>query len=196
MNVSLARIAKPWKAIEKVLNVRSKHDYAAAIERLHALLDDGADAPNHPLHGLLHALGVAVRDYEERHIAIPDATPRETLAFLMQQHGLKQGGLPEVGPQSTISDLLSGRRAFHARHIAALSRRFGVPADTFMDETQYLLSSPVNARRLTESISQARSDKNVMRKPIEPRKAAQVQEPHTPYRSKPTRKNPLRKQFY
>jgi HTH-type transcriptional regulator / antitoxin HigA len=132
VNATIAQLAKPWKAVESALSVRSKRDYATATERLNALLDDGADAARHPLHGLLHALGLALRDYEERHIAIPAATPQETLAFLMQQHGLKQGDLPDVGPQSTISDLLNGRRAFHARHILALSRRFGVPADAFM----------------------------------------------------------------
>ncbi|MGH8336771.1 MAG: hypothetical protein ACRETL_08150, partial [Gammaproteobacteria bacterium] len=65
---------------------------------------------------------------------------------LMQQHGLKQGDLPDVGPQSTISDLLNARRAFHARHILALSRRFGVPADAFMAEA----IEPSNATRVHE----------------------------------------------
>ncbi len=108
----------------------------------------------------MHALGLAIRDYEERHVTIPDTTPQETLAFLMQQHDLKQGDLPDVGPQSTISDLLNGRRAFHTRHVLALSRRFGVPADAFMTE----LATPHEFTR--------------------------VHEQRAFYRSKPTRKNP------
>lgn len=160
MNATLAHIAKPWKAVEPVLAVRNKRDYAVAVERLNALLDDSADTSRHPLHGLLHALGLAIRDYEERRVDIPDATPQETLAFLMQQHGLKQGDLSEVGPQSTISDLLNGRRAFHTRHILALSRRFGVPADAFMAE----LAAPHEITR--------------------------VHEQRALYRSKPTRKKP------
>ncbi len=162
MNMAAAQFAKSWKTVEPVLTIRNKRDYDAAIERMHALLDDGADATRHPMHGLLYLLGLAIRDYEDRHIDIPDASPSDVLAFLIQQHGLRQSDLPEVGPQSTISDLLNGRREFNKRHIIALSRRFGVPADVFMDETAYLRLNPANARHLRESMKQL--DKAVPRR--------------------------------
>ncbi len=49
----------------------------------------------------------------------------------MQEHGLSQGDLPEVGTQSVISEVLAGKRQLNVRHIRALSDRFGVPADVF-----------------------------------------------------------------
>ncbi|MNN97350.1 Antitoxin HigA [compost metagenome] len=55
----------------------------------------------------------------------------EVLRYLMQEHGLSQTDLPEVGAQSVISEILGGKRQLNVRHIRALSERFGVPADVF-----------------------------------------------------------------
>ena len=48
------------------------------------------------------------------------------LAFLMEQHGLRQSDLPEVGAQSVVSAVLSGKRELNLRQTQALARRFGV----------------------------------------------------------------------
>ncbi|MFA7391115.1 MAG: helix-turn-helix domain-containing protein [Pigmentiphaga sp.] len=55
------------------------------------------------------------------------------LQFLMEQHGLKQSDLSEVGSQSVVSQILSGRRMLNARQVAALAARFGVGADVFLE---------------------------------------------------------------
>ncbi len=65
---------------------------------------------------------------------MPVLPPRELLRFLMEQHGLTQSDLPEVGNQSVVSQVLSGKRQLTARHIALLSSRFGVSADAFIDK--------------------------------------------------------------
>lgn len=49
----------------------------------------------------------------------------------MQQHGLKQSNLPEIGTLSVVSEILKGKRKLNVRQIAKLSARFGLPADTF-----------------------------------------------------------------
>jgi antitoxin YefM len=48
-------------------------------------------------------------------------------------------------------------------------------------ETEYLLSSPANARRLRESIAQLNAGRKVYRELIEPDAPLRVQEPHAPY---------------
>jgi HTH-type transcriptional regulator/antitoxin HigA len=49
----------------------------------------------------------------------------------MEQHGLSQGDLPEIGSQGVVSEILRGKRELNVRQIAALSKRFGLPADVF-----------------------------------------------------------------
>ncbi|MNR66199.1 Antitoxin HigA [compost metagenome] len=49
----------------------------------------------------------------------------------MQEHGLTQSDLPEIGAQSVVSDILNGKRQLNVRHIRALAERFQVPTDVF-----------------------------------------------------------------
>ena len=55
------------------------------------------------------------------------------LRFLMEQHGLSQSDLPEIGSQGVVSEILSGRRLLNARQITVLVARFGVSADLFIE---------------------------------------------------------------
>jgi HTH-type transcriptional regulator/antitoxin HigA len=49
----------------------------------------------------------------------------------MEQHGLRQCDLPEVGAQSVVSAVLAGKRALNLRQIQALSQRFSVPMEAW-----------------------------------------------------------------
>lgn len=51
--------------------------------------------------------------------------------YLIQEDGLSQSDLLEVGTQSVISEIPGGKRQLNVRHIRALSDRFGVSADVF-----------------------------------------------------------------
>jgi len=118
--------------------IASEAEYERAIALVDAILDTTRDSPQredaaHPLMALLDWLTPAIRDYEEAHFPIPAAAPREVLRCLMEQHGLSQSQLPEVGNQSVVSQVLSGQRGLNTRQIAALVRRFGVSADAFIE---------------------------------------------------------------
>ena len=77
--------------------------------------------------------GERIRAYEDRvHPWLDTSTPASALASLMQEHGLRQGDLPEVGSQGVVSEVLSGKRPLNARQIAQLAKRFSVPADVFL----------------------------------------------------------------
>jgi antitoxin YefM len=69
-------------------------------------------------------------------------------------------------------------------------------------ETEYLLSSPANARRLAQSLAELNEGKGIVRELVEPEKAWRVQEPQTVYeveskiprkRRATTSKSPLKK---
>ena len=70
--------------------------------------------------------------YETERHPIPDASPVDVLVFLMDQNGLKLEDLPEIGARSVVSDVLDGKKELDIRQVAKLSKRFGVPADTFI----------------------------------------------------------------
>ncbi len=82
--------------------------------------------------GLVDIVGDLVADYEAAHHSIPEATGRQALRFLMNQHGLKQADLPEIGSQGVVSEVLAGKRELNIRQVRALSERFGVSAATFV----------------------------------------------------------------
>ncbi|WP_345945755.1 hypothetical protein [Pseudomonas sp. dw_358] len=48
----------------------------------------------------------------------------------MEEHPITQGELPESGNQSTVSQLLAGKRKLSVRQVQALAKRFGVWAET------------------------------------------------------------------
>lgn len=80
---------------------------------------------------LYHLLGEHLHAYEQLS-PLPPAEPREIVRFLMDQHGLKQSDLPEIGSQGVISEILSNKRALNMRQARALAGRFGVDAALFL----------------------------------------------------------------
>ena len=63
---------------------------------------------------------------------MPQTTGVLALKFLMEQHGLKQSDLSEIGSQGVVSEILMGKRELNIRQGRALSERFGVSVATFV----------------------------------------------------------------
>ena len=121
-----------WKNIAPLLTIRNEREYNAAIKRLNELLGEIGDNEKHPLYSLLDTLGTLVHAYEEEHYSIPDANGAEVLRFLLEEHGLTQSDLPEVGSRGAVSEILSGKRELNVRQIRLLAERFGVSTAVFM----------------------------------------------------------------
>lgn len=121
-----------WMNIAPLLTIRNEREYYAAVKRLNELLDEIGDNEKHPLYSLLDTLGTLVHAYEQEHYPVPDATGAEVLRFLMDEHGLTQSDLPEVGSQGVVSEILSGKRELNVRQIRSLSQRFGVSSAVFV----------------------------------------------------------------
>lgn len=137
----LAEVARSYgefRAVAGVGAIRDEADYNRTLALVEAILNETRNKParedaTHPLADLLDLLTAAVHEYETNHHAIPASSPRDVLRFLMDQHGLNQSDLPEVGSQSVISEILAGRRVLNTRQIAALVKRFHVGADAFIE---------------------------------------------------------------
>jgi HTH-type transcriptional regulator/antitoxin HigA len=121
-----------WTAISHPLSIRNEHEYELAVERLNRLLDEVGTNEEHPLYTLLDALGTLIHAYEEEHHRIPECNETDVLHFLMEERGLTQSDLPEIGSQGVISDILRAKRELNVRQIRALATRFHVSPAVFI----------------------------------------------------------------
>jgi HTH-type transcriptional regulator/antitoxin HigA len=113
--------------------IRSERDYKSAVRSMDELLDAGGADESHVLADLVALIGEFIAEYEQRKgYVLPEATGVDALRFLMEQHGLRQSDLPEIGSQGVVSEILSGKRDLNARQIRALAQRFDVNPATFL----------------------------------------------------------------
>jgi HTH-type transcriptional regulator/antitoxin HigA len=115
-----------WAVLRPILSIRNHAEYEQAVDHLNILLDEVGDDEGHPLYDLLDTLGTLIHVYEEEFEPMPPAGAVEVLRYLMEEHGLQQGDLPEVGSQGVVSEILSGKRELNVRQIRALARRFHI----------------------------------------------------------------------
>lgn len=134
--MNLNTLKKTWTAFHKATDIGPIRD-EAHYERIKALadslVDGGMAGEGAPLEGLFVILCDLMEVYERTHYPAPRVEPREMLRYLMEQHGLNQSDLQEIGNQSVVSLVLAGKRRLNARQIARLSARFNVPADVFLE---------------------------------------------------------------
>ena len=123
---------RAWSVVSAGLSIKTEQDYQQAVTLLDRLLDEVGENERHPLFGFLEVLGTLIESYESDHVEMNGATGKDVLRALMEEHGLTQSDLPEVGSQGVVSEILHGRRELNTRHIKALSRRFGVSPAVFL----------------------------------------------------------------
>ena len=112
--------------------LRSPAEYRRAITILDEIVDEIGEEETHPLSDLAETLALAIAAYEEAHVPIPHATGSTVLRMLMEEHGLSQSDLPEVGSQGVVSEVLSGKRNLNVPQITRLASRFGVSPALFL----------------------------------------------------------------
>jgi HTH-type transcriptional regulator/antitoxin HigA len=133
--MKLRTAAKPMKnpgSREPFLAIRTEREYDAAVERLNSLVNEVGDNPKDPRYRLIETLSVLIEAYDREHHSLPEASSIEVIRFLMEEHGLTQKDLPEIGSQGVVSEVLAGRRALNVRQIQGLAARFGVDPGAFL----------------------------------------------------------------
>lgn len=133
MNSEVRDAIRHWPHVAPLLTrPRSKAAYRRLVAALDAVIDAGGADESHALARLADYLGDLVAEYEAAHAPLREMPARDFLRELMKQHGLSQKDLPEIGAQSVVSAVLSGKRQLNVRQIGRLSARFGLPAEAFM----------------------------------------------------------------
>ncbi|MCQ9616945.1 transcriptional regulator [Paenalcaligenes niemegkensis] len=134
--MNLNDIRSSWAALQGATGIDPIHDeagYHRMVDLADALIESGLAGKNGELSGLFGLVSGLIADYDDKHHPQPALPPREMLRFFMEQHGLSQAALPEIGSQGVVSEILSGRRMLNTRQIAALVARFHVSADLFIE---------------------------------------------------------------
>ena len=103
--------------------------YTAALEMLLAKRDRTPEESR-----IVELLTLLIEDFEEKRYSLPPATPRDIVRHLMESNGLRQVDLIDVfGAESTVSEVLNGKRDLAKSHIEKLSLRFNVSPEVFFE---------------------------------------------------------------
>jgi HTH-type transcriptional regulator/antitoxin HigA len=133
MNIQLKEIAKVWPDIQPIFSVpHNEKDYNKLVNFLDSLIDEVGNNENHPLTSLMETIGSLIETYESQYIREVEGDPIDALNALMEEHGLKQLDLSEIGSQGVVSEILSGKRQLNVRQIKILSKRFKVSPAVFI----------------------------------------------------------------
>ena len=133
MNRQLENISKVWPTVKSIFSVpHTKHEYQALVNILDSLVDEVGNNQNHELAPVMETIGNLIENYEDREHTIKEASPVDVLRYLMQEHGLKQSDLKEIGSQGVVSEILTGKRTLNLEQIKKISNRFQVSPVVFI----------------------------------------------------------------
>ncbi len=130
----IKRTIKVWSTVSKVVStIHTEAHYKKAISMLDKLIDEITEKSDPIKESLIDTLGTLIKDYEDRTIKEPKGDSVGALKYLLEEHGLNQSDLQEIGSQGVVSEILNGKRKLNLRQVVALSNRFSVSPSVFID---------------------------------------------------------------
>ena len=133
MNSQLENISKVWPTVKAIFSVpHSEEDYQALVKTLDSLIDEVGNNQNHKLAPAMETIGNLIENYESQEYIIKESTPINALKYLMEEHGLKQSDLKEIGSQGVVSEILTGKRTLNIEQVKKISNKFHVSPLVFI----------------------------------------------------------------
>ena len=133
MSTQLKEISNIWPNIQSVFSVpHNEKDFNNLVNLLDGLIDEVGNNESHPLSSLMETIGSLIEAYESKNYPDIEGDPINALKTLMEEHGLKQSDLPEIGSQGVVSEIISGKRQLNVRQLKLLSERFKVSPVVFV----------------------------------------------------------------
>jgi len=130
----LKRTIKAWSTISKdVSTIYSEKQYNRTVKMLDQLIDELNKKRDPIKESLIDTLGTLIKDYEDRNVDEPKEDPIGVLKYLLEEHGLSQNNLKEIGSQGVVSEILNRKRKLNLRQVVALSKRFSVSPSVFIE---------------------------------------------------------------
>ena len=114
----------------KVRPIKTKKDYALAMQRLEEIFDA---KPGTPEGDELEVLGILIEKYEDDLYPIEFPDPIEAIKFRMEQLGYSQNDLAEVvGLKSRASEILNKKRKLTLEMIRQLHNHLNIPTQVLI----------------------------------------------------------------
>ncbi|TGL32802.1 helix-turn-helix domain-containing protein [Leptospira koniambonensis] len=133
MILELERVRNVWPEVKDLLSVpHSDKQYKKLLKALDELIDEVGNNEKHPLAPLMETVGNLIEEYEKDNFESIDSDPVEVLKYLMDENGLTQKDMSELGSQGVVSEILSGKRELNIRQIKALGKKFKVSPAVFI----------------------------------------------------------------
>ncbi|MEP7149707.1 MAG: helix-turn-helix domain-containing protein [Acidobacteriota bacterium] len=114
--------------------ISSDNEYDRIESIFNKFMDKGENRLSLEEARLFELLANLLENYEAKTLPeVKDASPAETLRFLMEQNDIKQSDLEDIfGSQSTVSKVLSEKREISKAQAKRLAARFHVSLDAFI----------------------------------------------------------------
>jgi len=130
----IKRAIRVWPTISKVVStIHTKAQYNKIVNMLDELIDKVNKKADPVMESLIDTLGTLIKDYEDRNFSEPKGDSIGVLKYLLDEHGLGQSELQEIGSQGVVSEILNRKRKLNLRQVVALSKRFSVSPSVFID---------------------------------------------------------------
>jgi HTH-type transcriptional regulator / antitoxin HigA len=135
-HLDLASLQAAWQGLNKLVPlgpITSERDFKRRVQIMDELLDSIGSNESHRLMPLLNLVTTEIENHENKYHTLPEAEPSAVLAYLMEEHQLKQTDLAEeLGGQSIVSAVLNNIRELNTRQVKALAKRFNVSPAVFL----------------------------------------------------------------
>lgn len=131
----LPEITQAWTTLQASAGlgpIRNETDFQRTRALANVLADEVGDDEGHPLYTLFSLVMEMIERWEDEHVQIAPAPPREVLRHLLEVNGLKQKDLAEIASQALVSDILAGRREISRRLAKLLAARFRIEVSAFI----------------------------------------------------------------
>ena len=116
MTIVVKQAAEHWSYVAPLLTKPTTDEaYRQLVEQLDEVLALAGEDEDHPLALLASRMGDLIEAYDEERRPLPTAPGAEVVRAIMQERGLGQADLPEIGAQSVVSEILSGKRQINLR---------------------------------------------------------------------------------
>lgn len=114
----------------KIKILKNERDYDSALKRADELF---SAKPGTPQGDELALLLLVIKDYEDKHYAVPMPDPVAVIKMHMQERGLKNKDLePLIGSKGYVSQILSKQKPLTADIMRALHQKLGIPASILL----------------------------------------------------------------
>lgn len=132
MNAALAKTITHWALVDSYVEPpRNEAEYEKLLAFVDGLMEYLHHNKDKQASNLLRIIAQNIQAYEHQKFIDQKLSPVKVLKFLMEEHGLTQADLPEIGSQSLVSKILTGERQLTLNHVQLIANRFGVSPAVF-----------------------------------------------------------------